>query len=322
MSENTTQVISEIRDDTESVAGAHDKRCKCAECAAKIQERFQPFFMVEWSRAAQVSRPCPKCNKPIASVSRDGFLMWHCWECSAQRAVVTKIFNQGERAFAFAKRDGDEAVVYFHLSRQKSITCNGSDQPSIDGPISNLVIPKEDDRILYVEMQGDKTAKALWWAFESEYHEALKAIEDRHKIRFIWRDGRIPTSRLHEKPKFKTLWEGKSIEELRTRFPESIHPAYDKNYSAKYFESFDPDTEQWVSINDPRLAPPIPPKPTTPEEEPSEEPGSGDPTKLTIGPVTVVSPKELVPIRPLTPEEMNGSTDPDRDTVIPPEASA
>ena len=191
-------------------------------------------------------------RRPVQGQGRKGFLIWNCWECSAKRATVTAVLDKNDRDYGFATRDGDGATVYFHFSRLRVVQCNGGDYLLLLDPEEELPVPEIGDRIIYHEMPGEKTMKALWWAFEKKYNTELLELEDRPIIRFVYRDGKMPISRLHEKPKFRTVWEGKNLEELRLRFDANIYPVTEKGHMAKYFEVYNPDSEEWDNIEDPR----------------------------------------------------------------------
>lgn len=251
MTQETT-TVPETVEIVETPEVNHDLHCTCESCENDTQSKFSPFYMEKWSKKGIVYKPCPRCSRPVMAKARKGFLIWNCWECTSKRATVTSVYDKNDRNFGFASRDNDGAVVYFHLSRQRLIVCHGGEYLHLEESTEELPPPEVGDRILYHEMPGEKTLKALWWAFEKKYNSELLELEDRPLVRFVWREGRIPVSRLQEKPKYRSIWEGKNLEELRLRFNPEQYPVFEKGHMAKYFEVYNPETDEWDVIDDPR----------------------------------------------------------------------
>ncbi len=237
-------------------ANGHELRCRCKECEDSIVEQFKPFDWMSWDkRFANETKTC-ECGRKVWGRGRGGFIIWSCWSCNARRGRVIKVVNGGEdKVFGFAENQ-DGKIVYFHLTRQTLIQpVDGSDHPEMYDMSGTPVVPQPNEAIMFVELQGQKGPKALWWAFESEYIQAQAAIAARITYRLRWRQGRKKLSKLTDAPVMHTLWEGQNLSELRA--VQGQRRVFDDMYEGVAFEklvkSQDPEScDTWEPCDDPR----------------------------------------------------------------------
>ncbi len=225
--------------------------CKCAKCKQVIQDKFHPFRMEPWGHKwkNQIAN-CPTCERPCYAKARSSWFIWSCWECLAIEASVIKVISGGEnKTYGFAETKDNEPI-YFHFNRQARVEFDGGNFPHLVEVTENFQTPDMHDVLLLQPIMGDKGRKALWWVFEIEYSAILKQIQTRPKLRLRRRTGKVPMSRLHEKPSFSTLWEGYDLNELRSSRYASLE-CHDTAISAVFFEMFKPETDSWVPCDDP-----------------------------------------------------------------------
>ncbi len=238
------------------IEAGHEVHCACQDCEAKIINQFQGFASCRFhAKAAGLYRPCPDCGRMIKPRRRRCFLVWSCWQCVRKDAAVTRIVfgESGKPEYGFAVNDED-MTLYFHLNRQVYIQFDGSDHPAqSDFTQSMDASVRPNDIILYQEFIGNRGPKALWWAFEAEYHNVLVQIASRLTYRFVRRDGREAQSRLQAQPKYRVMWEGKDLNEVSGMLPAASVNGYDPNaFYACYWHYLDHESNDWFLCGDPR----------------------------------------------------------------------
>lgn len=163
--------------------------------------------------------------------------------------------NDPTKMFGFIKPDaiksGEGATVFFHIDRQREFMCDGGDVPILTGWTGE---PRKGDRVVYEADEGPKGPRVNFWAQQASYLAALEACANRPTYRFRQRAGRLPMSRLHEKPTYTLLWTGNDLSQLRKSYSKSTYNCCNEEHMARYFEvaSIQNDTLVWEPCDDPR----------------------------------------------------------------------
>lgn len=140
--------------------------------------------------------------------------------------------------------------VFFHIVRKRFYYCDGGDEPSYR--FCDLA-PKCNDRVGYIDEIGPKGPRAVNWWLLASYEEAVLACSKRILYRFRQRMGAIPKSRLHTKPTYTELWQGKNLKRLRSLYPKNHYPLKDNDYSGYSIDQFDEENNIWLACEpDPR----------------------------------------------------------------------
>lgn len=244
--------------------GTHHRYCRCEACENLVVSQFSPFHhQPRTGKFENTCKKCCRCKRPVWGRPRGSFIVWTCWSCIAKTATVTNVVNitgipdKEDQTFGFAEKE-DRTAIYFHLSKQVIIFFNGSDYPQITERIPTILVPLCGEEIVYQEIRGERGPKALWWGFKEEFDAVMKLIAERPLYRFRVRDGRVPLSRLERGAdgfaKYRTIWEGKNIDDLKKTHHVETFPTFERETSARYFEMFDEQTQEWIGADDPRVA--------------------------------------------------------------------
>ncbi len=151
-----------------------------------------------------------------------------------------------KRKFGFIKTP--DKNVFFHNGQQRSFYCD------LDARIYNngdwKEEPKKGDEVIIIAVeQMPKGPQARLWAkLESKRQaEELQALMHTYRLRL--REGYEPTSRFDPKPKYKTVWEGKDLLDLR-------HKTYGIKIEGvgqfSYFFEYLLEDGTWEHCGDPR----------------------------------------------------------------------
>jgi cold shock CspA family protein len=162
--------------------------------------------------------------------------------------VITKFFPQLDRCYGFITAD-DGRSVFFHQTRQQMFVCKGEDEPTLKSCWQEP--PVEGEAVVFAVEETPKGLRAIWWAKENLYWEAKRECENRPTYRLRERRGELPKSRLQPRPEYRTLWEGRNITELRSKYKQTWHPVQESGMFATYFEKLNV-MGQWEPADDPR----------------------------------------------------------------------
>lgn len=156
-----------------------------------------------------------------------------------------------------------EKTVFFLFPKQRPV-CQWGDQPFVLVKDLSRQTGVDVDDYIYVhaelneavtlrnEKQGSKW-RAICWVLAEDFDRAADQIEARPFYRLVNRRGRIPKSRLQDKPQIQILWEGKNIIELRETFSLRHYFLTFEEFAGQYFEVQNPDTGIWTPTSyDPR----------------------------------------------------------------------
>lgn len=154
--------------------------------------------------------------------------------------------------FGFIQVPDNPRTVFFHNSQQRSFYCD------LDSHIYNNGDPKDepkigDDVIVISIEEAAKGPKARLWAKAETKRQAEELQALMHKYRLRLREGYEPTSRFDPKPKYKTIWEGKNLLELRYKTHGlKIEGGGQFSYFFEVLTHDEDGTERWEHCGDPR----------------------------------------------------------------------
>jgi cold shock CspA family protein len=162
---------------------------------------------------------------------------------------ITKYFPQQGKNFGFIDTETLKGV-FFHNTQQRHVTSDCL-EPIIEDYWHDPAVQGEE--VFLVIEKGEKGPRAKRWIKAKSWYAAWDAIEQRKIIRFVERTGRVPLSRLQERAKYRTLWQGKSLRDLRINWRKGLYEVHgsDRDFSARYFEEQQEDGS-WVKVADPR----------------------------------------------------------------------
>lgn len=139
--------------------------------------------------------------------------------------------------------------VFFHNTRQRDVAGRGSEPLLLDYWTEKA---KKGEAVLVEIGSGPKGPRAECWVKQANWDRAAEEIAARGTLRLRRRTGVIPISRLQEKPKFETLWEGTSLIELENRWPRQYWPLHNQEDRAMYLEQWQADLTWAYYPGDPR----------------------------------------------------------------------
>ena len=163
----------------------------------------------------------------------------------------TVLFFHEEKGYGFIGRDGDledAKGLFFHITRFNDFICNGGDVPVIGRGWKN--VPQRDMRVFFDEEDGPEGPRATKVASVDSYKAAMDAVRSRPLVRLRERVGKIPKSKLWDKPTYKVLWQGYDLTALRREFPCRKFPTFNNDDRARVFER--KESDEWVGCTDPR----------------------------------------------------------------------
>jgi hypothetical protein len=169
------------------------------------------------------------------------------------RGTIISFSPAEGKCFGFIQPDGTdkrEDNVYFRLTFQHTFLLDGDDYVKHGPPWVQM--PATGDRVVFEPEPCWKGFRARWWGFEASYDEAIGFIKNRPTYRFVNRIGKIPLSRLQERPVISVKWCGKCLPALRTKFPKALYPFQQYELYSWHFEKFNPESERWEICEDPR----------------------------------------------------------------------
>lgn len=165
---------------------------------------------------------------------------------------VIVYYNASEgKHFGFILPDGKtsrEDHVFFHNTRQVSFFFDRGQKPQQVGWFEEA---KKDQRVVFEMEVGPKGYRAAFWGDEATYESVLHQCQNRTYYRLRHRKGRIPLSRLQEKPDYRTMWEGEDLTQLRKRYTKTLYPCHESEFSGTFFEEYIKD-DGFYRCDDPR----------------------------------------------------------------------
>ncbi len=153
--------------------------------------------------------------------------------------------------FGFIKIPDDPRTIFFHNSQQRSFYCD------LDNRVYNNGAWKEEpqvgDEVIVISIEEmAKGPKARLWAKAETKRQAEELQQLMHTYRLRLREGYEPSSRFDPKPKYKTVWEGKNLLDLRHKtFGIKIEGSGQFSYFFEYLILED-GVERWEHCGDPR----------------------------------------------------------------------
>lgn len=162
-----------------------------------------------------------------------------------QTGKVRVFYGEPNRLYGFIQ-DGSKDI-FFHLHRGGRFICDGSEDPVYVKAVDQLPFPQPGDILLYELGDSPKGPRASTWAFLSSFEQADKEIELRPTFRLYRRSGF-----LNQSSKYKILWEGIDLADLRAKFPVTnpIYTIHNEVQSSLTIQCF--EDGEWVDCKDPR----------------------------------------------------------------------
>lgn len=158
--------------------------------------------------------------------------------------VVCHYDSKGK--FGFIEVPGLKQTIFFHNSQQRSFYCDLDAQIYDDGDWKEE--PKKGDNVVIIDIEEmAKGPKARLWANLQSEIDALELQALMHTYRLRLRDGYENCS--DPKPKYKTVWGGKNLIELRSKtYGVKIEGSGQYSYFFEYLNEYG----QWEHCGDPR----------------------------------------------------------------------
>ncbi len=155
--------------------------------------------------------------------------------------------------FGFIKSPECPQTIFFHNSQQRSFYCDLDARIYNNGDCRDE--PKVDDEVVVIAVeQMAKGPKARLWAKLKSKQEAEELQSLMHTYRLRLREGYEPTSRFDPKPKYKTVWQGKNLLDLRHKtFGIKVEGNGQFSYFFEYLEGVEDGIERWEHCGDPRF---------------------------------------------------------------------
>lgn len=157
--------------------------------------------------------------------------------------------------YGFIAIPDNPQTIFFHNSQQRSFYCDLDARIYSNGDWKEE--PKIGDEVIVIATeQMVKGPKAKFWAKAETKRQAEELQALMHTYRLRLRDGYEPTSRFDPKPKFKTVWQGKNLLDLRHKtYGIKVEGSGQYSYFFEYLIIEEVDgqpTERWEHCGDPR----------------------------------------------------------------------
>lgn len=158
--------------------------------------------------------------------------------------------------FGFIRVPDNPRTIFFHNSQQRSFYCDLDAHIYDNGDWKEE--PKEGDNVIIIDIEEmAKGPKARLWAKAQSKIEAEELQALMHTYRLRLREGYEPSNRFDPKPKYKTVWQGKNLLELRHKtYGIKIEGSGQYSYFFEYLTIEEDETgelvEKWEHCGDPR----------------------------------------------------------------------
>lgn len=157
--------------------------------------------------------------------------------------------------FGFIKIPNDPRTIFFHNSQQRSFYCDLDNRVYNNGNWKDE--PQIGDEVIVIAIEEmTKGPKARLWAKVETKRQAEELQKMMHTYRLQLREGYETSSRFDPKSKYKTIWVGKNLLELRHKtYGIKIEGSGQYYYFFEYLliEEVDGErVERWEHCGDPR----------------------------------------------------------------------
>jgi hypothetical protein len=155
--------------------------------------------------------------------------------------------------FGFIKSPDNPQTIFFHNSQQRSFYCDLDNRIYHNG--DSVGEPQIGDEVIVISIETmTKGPKARLWAKAETKRQAEELQSMMYTYRLRLREGYEPSNRFDPKPKYKTVWEGKNLLELRQKtFGIKTEGGGQFSYFFEYLTVAEDGTEQWEHCGDPRF---------------------------------------------------------------------
>jgi len=157
--------------------------------------------------------------------------------------------------FGFIQSPESPRNIFFHNSQQREFYCDLDARIYHNGDWQEE--PKVGDEVIVIAIEEmAKGPKARLWAKAETKRKAEELQGLMHTYRLQVREGYEPTSRFDPKPKYKTVWQGKNLLDLRHKtYGIKIEGPGQFSYFFEYLvveEVNGERIERWEHCGDPR----------------------------------------------------------------------